>query len=166
MNAFTADGDKPAGAYYYAVNNNFKNEGTVVSILNGKTLDDEEIISASDEELSSGKTDISSVHEIKRKTTKASGTYYDGNLADEQTMRGYMKYSKLMIEQAIDNVLDGVIVASPYDSTCDYCDFGGICGREIHKRADYRLIKGVKTETILQAVEQAENKNGGEEDGN
>ena len=166
MNAFAIDGDKPAGAYYYAVNNNFINEDESPSILHGKTLDDEEIISASDDDFYSGKTDKSSVCEIKRKTTKASGTYYDGNLADDQTIKGYMKYSKLMVEQAIDNVLDGVIIASPYVSSCDYCEFGGICGREIHKKSDYRSIKGVKAETILNAVEHAENKDGGEEDGN
>ena len=165
MNAFAADGDKPAGAYYYAVNNKFNNEGESPSILHGKTLDDEEIFSASDEEFYSGKTDKSSICEIKRKTTKA-GTCYDGNLADEQTIKGYMKYSKLMVEQAIDNVLDGVIVASPYEHACDYCEFGGICGREIDKKSDYRSIKWVKSETILNAVEQEEKKNGGEQNGN
>lgn len=165
MNAFTADGDKPAGAYYYAVNNNFKTDYTDTTLLHGKTLDDEEIISASDEDFYSGKTDKSSIHEIKRKTTKA-GVSYDGNLADEKTIKGYMKYSKLMVEQAIDNVLDGVIIASPYEHACNYCEFGGICGREISKKSDYRSITGVKTETILQAVEQAEGKDGGENNGN
>ncbi len=164
LNAFTANGDKPAGAYYYAVNDDFKKEDESTSVMYGKTLDDEEIITASDQSLADGSAEKSTVHEIKKKTTK-NGTSYDGKLADERAMRGYMKYAKLMVEQAVDNVLDGVVIPSPYEKSCDYCEFGGICGRDVSKKSGYRSVKGVKSEHIIQAVEKAENVGGGEEDG-
>jgi ATP-dependent helicase/nuclease subunit B len=165
LNAFTSNGDKPAGAYYYAVNDDFKKEDESVSLMYGKTLDDDEIISASDEELYSGKTDKSSIHEIKRKATK-NGASFDGKLADENTLKGYMKYAKLMVEKAIGDVLDGTVVPSPYEKSCDYCEFGGICGRDNTKKSSYRSVKGVKTEHILNAVAKAENTDGGKDNGN
>ena len=165
LNAFTANGDKPAGAYYYAVNDDFKKEDDTPSIMYGKTLDDEEIISASDEEFFNGEAEKSTVHEIKRKTTK-NGVSYDGKLANEKTLTSYMKYAKLMTTKAIDDVLDGVAIPSPYEKACDYCEFGGICGRDKDKKAGYRSIKGVKPEHIIQAVEKEESKLGGEENGN
>ncbi|MBR2336494.1 MAG: PD-(D/E)XK nuclease family protein [Clostridia bacterium] len=164
LNAFALNGDKPAGAYYYAVNDDFKKEDDVPSVMYGKTLDDEEIICASDESFYSGDTERSSAFEIKRKVTKK-GVSYEGKLADEKTMNAYMKYAKLMTTKAIDDVLDGVIIPSPYEKTCDYCEFGGICGRDKDKKSGYRSVKGVKTEHIIKAVEQAE-KNGGDGDGN
>lgn len=164
LNAFTANGDKPAGAYYYAVNDDFKKEDDT-SIMYGKTLDDEEIISASDEEFYNGDQEKSAIHEITRKTAKGV-TSYDGKLIDDKTLNGYMKYAKLMVEKAVDNVLDGVIIPSPYEKACDYCEFGGICGRDKGKKSDYRSVKWVNSKHIIQAVEMAEKANGGEEDGN
>lgn len=165
LNAFTTNGDKPAGAYYYAVNDDFKKEDETPCVMYGKTLDDEEIISASDEDFYSGEKERSLVHEIKRKTTKA-GTSYDGKLADEKTLKGYMQYAKLMVEKAIDDVLDGTIIPSPYEKSCDYCEFGGICGRDNNQKSGYRSVKGVKTEDIIKAVELAKNTSGGKGNGN
>ena len=71
-----------------------------------------------------------------------------------------------MVEKAVDDVADGTIIPSPYEKACDYCEFGGICGRDINKKSGYRSVKGVKSEHIIQAVEKAENNGGGEKDGN
>ena len=164
LNAFTANGDKPAGAYYYAVNDEFEKEVEKPSVMYGKTLDDEEIISASDNSFYNSERDRSPIHEIRRKTTK-NGVSFEGKLADERALNGYMKYAKHIVEKAIDDVVDGVIIPSPYENSCKYCEFGGICGRETNKKSTYRSVKGVKPENILQAVEKAEKENGGEEDG-
>lgn len=165
LNAFTANGNKPAGAYYYAVNDDFTKEGEAPAIMYGKTLDDDEIIAASDEEFANDNAEQSSVLEIKRKSTKK-GVSYDGRLADENTIRGYMKYAKLMAEKAVDDVVSGVAIPSPYEKACDYCEFGGICGKDVDSKANVRSVTGVKPETIINAVYRAERDKGGDENGN
>lgn len=165
LNAFTANGSEPAGAYYYGVNNDFEKEGSSPTLMYGQTLDDDEIIEATDTSLSSINEGASGIVEISKKRTK-DGVKTSGNLADKTTVKSFMKYAKYLTESAINNVIDGVIVPSPCEGACSYCEFGSICEWESFNGAKLRKTNKVKGSTIVSAVDEIEKKEkGGTTDG-
>lgn len=156
LNAFTPNGEKCAGAYYYAVNDNFLGEDEKPVAMFGKTLLDEEVILASDKTLCDPSVSSSSVIEVKRKTTKTKGATLSGNLTDENTINCYKKYAKLITEKALDHIINGVAVPSPYEGACAYCEYGSICGKDDGDGYKERQVSFVSAQTILDAVSAEE----------
>ena len=62
-----------------------------------------------------------------------------------------MNYAKLIASRAIDDVIEGVAVPSPYKGKCEYCEFGALCGFDSEAGYTERSVKGVKAETIVDA---------------
>lgn len=162
MNAFVRTGERPAGAYYYAVNDSFSKPDDEKAPMAGKTLMNDEILNATDPEiLKTGKSKVVNV-----KTDKRSGRITSG-ACDEITLEGYMKYAKKLAENAVFNIADGVIVPSPYQGACNYCEYGGICGFDEDAGYKERKISGVKPKTIVEAAfsdEKNENNENNEKD--
>ncbi|MBE5742362.1 MAG: hypothetical protein E7360_03455 [Clostridiales bacterium] len=149
MNAFAINGDKPSGAYYYSVNDNFHKEGENPVTMHGNTLNEREVLLATDKNFEKDKK--STVIKAKIKSTAVKGEFVDGSVADENKLTGYMNYAKKIASSAIDGVLDGVAVPSPYKGGCDYCEFGALCGFDSETGSCAREVKGVKSETIVNA---------------
>ena len=63
-----------------------------------------------------------------------------------------MKYAKKLAEKAVTDITDGVIVASPYEKSCDYCEYGAICGYDEEAGYKERKVSSVKPETIVEAA--------------
>ena len=171
MNAFVRSGEEPAGAYYYAVNDSFRRSGEDETPMAGKTLSSDEIIDATDKNArANGKSSVID-YKISKKTGKPGGS----STCDDHTLRGYMKYAKKLAEKAVTDITDGVIVASPYEKSCDYCEYGAICGYDEEAGYKERKVSSVKPETIVEAAygeeptsttEKAEKEaKGGENDG-
>ena len=152
LNAFTPNGEKPAGAYYYAVNDNFSDADEKSIAMYGKTLLNEEVILASDNTMVSDQEKASDVIDVKRKATKTKGMTISGNLTDENTLNGYVKYAKLITEQALDHIINGVAIPSPYKGACEYCEYGSICGKDDADGYKERKVSDVDSKTILSAV--------------
>lgn len=150
MNAFAVGGDKPAGAYYYAVNDDFAKEGEKNFRMHGKTLYSEEIIAATDDGIYDGKPSSSVNVTVKEKGGVKKAT---GNLADERTLGGYVRYARLMAEAGVDDITAGVIAATPYGETCKYCEYNALCGYDEETDDRTRKASGVKPETIVEAAE-------------
>ncbi len=159
LNAFTPNGERCAGAYYYAVNDNFTGEDEKPISMYGKTLLNEEVVQASDKTLTPNEEKSSSVIEVKRKSTKSKGMTLSGNLTDENTLNGYVKYAKLITEKALDHIINGVAIPSPYEGACAYCEYGSICGKDDGDGYKERKISSVNSDTILNAVNAEENAN-------
>ncbi|MBQ7373658.1 MAG: PD-(D/E)XK nuclease family protein [Clostridia bacterium] len=157
LNAFTPNGEKYAGAYYYAVNDNFSSEDEKPIAMYGKTVLNEDVILASDKSLTPDQKKSSSIIEVKRKSTKSKGMTLSGNLTDETTLNGYVKYAKLITEKALDHIINGVAVPSPYEGACAYCEYGSICGKDEGDGYKERSVSNVNAETILKAVQTEEN---------
>ena len=150
MNAFSVDGDKPAGAYYYAVNDNFSKEDESFITMHGKTLSDKEILFATDKNLET--TGKSEVIDVKINTYKTTGEKTEGSIAEERTLIGFMEYAKQMASGAINGVLDGVAVPSPYEKGCEYCEFGALCGFDEEAGFKEREVQSVTDKEIVNAV--------------
>ena len=79
---------------------------------------------------------------------------------DLSEVSAVQKYVKALAEQAATQLDDGLIVPSPYEGTCAYCEFSAICGQKFKERK----VSGVDTEFIAEsarcAESQGENKDG------
>lgn len=147
MNAFVRNGEEPAGAYYYAVNDSFRRSGEDETPMAGKTLSSDEIIDATDKNArANGKSSVID-YKISKKTGKPGGS-----TCDDHTLRGYMKYAKKLAEKAVSDITDGVIVASPYEKSCDYCEYGAICGYDEEAGYKERKVSYVNSKTIVEAA--------------
>ena len=52
-------------------------------------------------------------------------------------------------EKAVAQMTDGVIVASPYKGTCEYCDYASVCKK---KDVSERTVNKVDANIIVEAV--------------
>ena len=163
LNAFTANGDKPAGAYYYAVNDDFSSPDEKGTFMYGKTLADDDVLQATDPKFGLDEDFTSDVIEAGKKTYAKKGTTVTGKTASQDLLTDYMKYAKLLAERAVNDVLDGVIIPSPYEKACSYCEFGSICGRDDDCGFKQRSVSSVNSSTISKAVWQHENPTKGDD---
>lgn len=139
----------PAGLYYLPISDKYEDEKSKkTTLMVGKSLGDEDAILAQDEQLKeNNKSEILPVKFVKK-----SGSYI--NALDGNTMDGFVKYAVRVSELAAERLCDGVIVPSPMEKACDYCDFKAMCDSA---NALVRTEKTVDESTIVGAV------NGGEE---
>lgn len=139
---------KLAGAYYVSVDNSFKKSGEKASSLaDGKTLDVKECLDAQDRSFKeNGKSDFIPVMEKNGKLK---------NVYDEKTMNSFVEYALMLSENAVKNLSEGVIAASPTVKTCEYCEFKSLCGA--HNIVP-REVGGVDENIILQSVEREKEK--------
>ena len=150
MNAFLVGGDKPAGAYYYGINDEYGKPEEREFSMHGKTLNDDKIILATDKTINA--SNPSSAVKIEVKTTKKSGESFSGDLASEETLNGYVNYAKLISEKAVDSINDGFTMPSPYEGACKYCEFGGACGFDEDDGYKCRKVKDISSTTIVNAT--------------
>ncbi len=139
LQAFAVGGDKPAGAYYYDVNDKFSKDGEKTPYMYGKTLDDEEVLKATDPNLAENRE---SEFVEGKKNSLVSADYFDG----------YMKYAKKMAICAAENLKNGFILATPYEGACSYCSYKALCGRDPETdKAARRGGAKVKSDAIISA---------------
>ena len=127
--------------------------------MTGKTLDDEKILAATDAGLSENKK--SRYVDVKIRSFK-SGDKISGNVADERTMEGYMKYAMKIAGRGTEQIADGTIIPSPYKNACEYCEYGGLCLYDEETDNRTREVKSVTAEIIVQAGERNESISSGD----
>ena len=133
----------PAGLYYLPVSDKYEKESEKDSALaEGFTLNEHEAINAQDlDAVQYGESAFLPITfdqngQIKKAT-------------DKETLLSMVKYAVMVSENAAKNLKDGVIIPSPYENTCDFCKYKGLCGEsEINKRT----LGQVKEETLVDAV--------------
>ena len=149
MNAFTADGKRPAGAYYYSVKDDFaKSEGAPV--MEGNTLLDSDVIVATDEDINLNKK--SSMVKVALKND--GGVYSKSSTLTEDEFLKHLEYSKLVSEKCVDEMRTGFITPTPYEGACAYCKYGAMCGFSCLEGGVERKENGVDKTTIVNAVDK------------
>jgi ATP-dependent helicase/nuclease subunit B len=135
----------PAGVYYFPAAVNYKNDGEdegryrMLGYMNG-ALD---AISAGDTTLEEGQKSefFNATLSEKNRSNK---------VMDEQTFRHFLGYSELVAKTARTELKEGFVAPSPYLGACDYCKFGGACGR--NGEHSPRKEKGVNERLIADVV--------------
>jgi ATP-dependent helicase/DNAse subunit B len=49
-------------------------------------------------------------------------------IMDEQTFRDFLDYSVFVARKGCQELKEGYIKATPYEGSCEYCKYGGMCG--------------------------------------
>ncbi len=119
--------DNIAGLYYLHVDDSFNGYGKEKEcLLKGKTLDDKDLIKAQDKKIF--EDGISKTFSVKIK-----GDFFNG-VDSKEDLKNKIDYSKKISENAVKEIFDGVIVPSPFEKTCDYCPYVGICDKPLESR--------------------------------
>ena len=138
-----------AGAYYLPVSDKYldvkASDGTMAE---GYTLDEQQAIICQDSNFyQNGKSEFLPIEIANKK-----GDIKKVNSRAE--INGFMDYAISVSELASRQLLDGVIVASPYEGACKYCKYKGMCRQDEQME---RTLATVSSETIVNANKGQEN---------
>lgn len=148
MNVLLMQGYSPAGVYYAPVNDDYVKFGDKrEALLQGKTVLDKEILRKTDSEMFDGEG--SSVIDVKFSKGEIKESK---NLVDRQALTDYGKYARLLSGKAVDEIKEGVIIASPVEEGCVYCAYKGLCSFDKEKCDTTRSTKNVKGEELSDIV--------------
>lgn len=151
MNAFTRGGKKPAGSYYYPVKDGYS-EVEETYTMRGKTVDSSDVLVATDNQIEENRrSQIVSVA-----LGNDGKPYKNSAVLSEEDMQKYLKYSIKVSENCIDEIRTGYCTPSPYESACDYCAYGGMCGFSGDEGGLFRKVNRVTKSTIIDAVDEEE----------
>ena len=141
--ALAVNDKKVAGAYYLPVKDKYlpfgEEEGTLTI---GKTLDNEELIFASDNSLTETNSEGKFIP-VKRRGDDRK------NVIAEKGLQAEIEYAKKISELALTNMEEGFIAPTPLEGACEYCEFKSTCAR---RDSDIRKINKVQTETFENAI--------------
>ncbi len=138
---------KLAGLYYLPVQDKYDSPDKKDKALAvGKTLNDEQAVKEQDSSINDDKKSAWVEVDCKGKVK---------NALSESALSSYIDYAVKLSELAAQRMAEGVIVASPYNDTCQYCAYKALCGGG---EENSRKLEKVSESTITQAVK------GGEED--
>ena len=136
-----------AGVYYMPVNDEYRAEGKEDPALTmGATLDVPDVLTENGYDSTNKESMILPI------TVSGEQVEIDGVIA-KQALSARIKYAKLMAEQAIKEMREGVIVPSPCDNRiCSYCDYRSICDNALSPRT----VETVDDQVIIDAVKGGE----------
>ncbi len=115
-------GDKiPAGVFYFPASVAYGDEEEGRFRMRGFINGDERALLAGDNTLVEGKKSehFSAALKADSRQTK---------VMDEDTFRAFLDYGTLVAQRGAKELKDGFIAPSPYEGSCKYCKFGGMCG--------------------------------------
>ncbi len=167
MNAFLKEGLSLSGAYYFKINDEFIEKDEYPYKMQGKTLNDAEIFSATDKDAILNKKSKSTGIRFKNDNN----AYANSPILQREEMDAYLKYAIKISEKGLEEFTSGYVKPSPYKGSCEYCNFNAMCGffnsgensndESSDNSNKERKEKNVKSSTIINAVKKEQ---GGKED--
>ncbi|MBQ7407897.1 MAG: PD-(D/E)XK nuclease family protein [Clostridia bacterium] len=159
---------KPLGLYYFPITADFStDENPNVMQLKGKTIADVERASLIDNTISAQSVKGTYI-DCNLKMGKDGSFTYGQKLLNDQEFEKFMDYAKLIAGEGLSEISEGVIIPSPYDNSCDYCKYMGICGYDGSLDGRTRSFERVDKSAILRAldpmIEQKDVNNEGEDE--
>ena len=135
----------PAGLYYLPVSDKYeKPEDKGGSLAVGKTLSEKQALQVQDGEFfDKGEMDFAPVKIDSKGNIK--------NGVDKETLSSCVEYAVKVSDAAVKNMMGGVIVASPYEGACEYCEYRALCGQIDPPE---RKIQSVGKNTFTDAVKE------------
>ena len=135
----------PAGLYYLPVSDKYlKPDEKQGAMADGKTLNEESALISQDKDFySNGESKFMPISLDSKGEVK--------NALDKDELNEYINYALSVSELAVKQLKEGVIVPSPYEKTCEYCEYKGICHQD---KKSARTLSTVKKETIINAPKE------------
>lgn len=151
--AFSED-YKTVGVYYYPIADEFGEDEEAVMAMKGKTLADLAVASQVDfsitDENRKGRYITANLAE-----KKDGGFRYDNVLLTRAEFDCYLEYALRVAAEGVSEINEGVIIPSPYDSACDYCEYHGLCGYDKSLDCRTRAFKeAIDKNTLLASIRE------------
>lgn len=128
MNALLGGGVKPAGAYYFPVSDKFSAEDERDYAMTGKTVDDPDIILATDSALDGVTLSSDALGcNFKYVEGKPRPSSSKDSFLSEGDFSAYLSYALLIARQGASEIAEGIIAPSPYGEKCKYCEYKAAC---------------------------------------
>jgi ATP-dependent helicase/nuclease subunit B len=125
--ALSGCGFIPSGAYYFPIHDKFVPENESPYRLIGVTVDEEEILSASDEDIP--EKGASGILKLNLKFKSA-------NLISRQKLNDFIDYAVKAAEGAVNEILQGYCAVSPRKGACAWCDYADVCSVNMPQAAE------------------------------
>lgn len=124
-----------AGVYYFDCQTKYSPRGTAKKLLNGLTLEEENVVYKSDFRLDDedAKSDILGLS--RKKTAKKGEFLFKGSV--EKSLDNLMTYAQEISKIAFDEIEQGYIAGKPFSDACKNCPYLSICR---HTKADGKRI--------------------------
>ena len=151
MNVLTRAGYRPAGAYYYKVDDSFTAKGEDGTGYSGKGIRNVSVMRKMDSSVpdDGGESKTFSFKTAFDKETGEIIVKKSKNVLEEKDLAAYARYAKKVAESGVGEMMCGSIVASPYEEACVYCKYKGLCGYDPAVGNKTRKLKKVDSETII-----------------
>jgi len=154
-----SDEYQPVGAYYFPVEDVYKEDEEPLMAMEGKTLADLKTASEIDDSVTDenriGRFVSVNLSEYKNGKYKKSG-----DLLTRDEFDGYLDYAVKIAAEGLSEINEGVIIPSPDESACEYCEYHGLCGYDVALDGRTRTItETIKKEKILAALAFSDNEN-------
>ncbi len=111
-----SEGKLPAGAFYFPAQEQFAGENDEPFRMKGFFVKDESVLSRMDTLRTEGKS-----------------AFFEGGGRSEKGLSqeefsDFLHYALLVSQKAVGEMKEGNIAPSPYEGTCNYCKYKGMCG--------------------------------------
>ena len=114
----------PAGVFYFPASVNYSTDDDGRFRMKGFINGDQEALICGDKNLPAlGDTVKSEYFPAALQNTAQAK-----RVMDEETFRDFIDYSVHVARQGCKELREGYVAASPYDGSCEYCKYGGMCG--------------------------------------
>lgn len=117
-------GYNPVGVYYFPIHDKYLAEDEKPYKLIGVTVNDRDILQASDKEILL--SDSSGILDVKLKEND-DGYAENKNLISEQCFNGFIVYAQKLVSRAVGEIAQGYIQITPVKGACTYCEYREVC---------------------------------------
>ena len=114
----------PAGVFYFPASVNYEKTEDGRFCMKGFLNGDEEALLCGDKSLNAENPKVKSEYFPAALKNGASAK----RVMDEETFRDFVDYSVHVARQGCQELKEGFIAPSPYEGSCKYCKYGGLCG--------------------------------------
>ena len=133
---------KTAGAYYVKIKDEYSEEDAKATPLAaGVTLNDENLVLLQDEHFAT--EDKSEFIPVKKKNDRCN------NLTSKENLENLKKYALILAENAAKEMMEGVIIPSPFKNACEYCPFSAVCGKAENSE---RTVRSVTEDCVAESA--------------
>ena len=141
-----------AGFYYLSTREKFSTERQEMT-LEGRTLQDENVICKID--LEANKNKKSDLLKIKNKNENLKLDVAE--LVTKEEIDALLAYADLMIKTAVNSIAAGIIYDLPKTDVCKYCRYGAICDfMDVRTCGSRKTSTKITSETLLRIVKENE----------
>ena len=142
-------GKRCCGFFYMPVHDKFAKGDAYRYFFVGRVLDDGETVLQIDKSACGGKSKTLGCALKKDNTVNANSNVG----AKQEDFDAYLKYTDLMIKNAVKDMADGFIQCRPFGNACKFCDFTDVCSyRDLSENDGEEKLK-IDKNTLIAAVQ-------------